>query len=124
MEFQKWSLADLWETYYQHYFFDNPKDVEFIGYEENVSETGVKYYKFEGDKLLSRCEELIGQGRDEEAYALLNQGVDFSWESTIQDDIIKKHQKLNDEVKKEQDKARTPVKSNFLESMGVTIDGE
>ena len=27
-EFQKWSLAELWECYYQHYFYDHPDDIE------------------------------------------------------------------------------------------------
>lgn len=102
-------MGELWEAYYEHYFYDNPSDIEFKGYEENLSEDGVKYYSFEGDKLLSECESLIGKGLDEEAYQLLNRNIDFSWENTIENDIIKR----------QKEKAEIPPTSNFLEKMGV-----
>lgn len=102
-------MDNLWTIYFEHHFYENPDDIELKGYEENTSEEGVKYYSFEGDSLLNRCERLIGEGRDDEAYDLLNQDTDFSWENTIEDDIIKR----------KQDEAEIPPKSNFLEKMGV-----
>lgn len=109
-------MAELYEIYYEHYFYDNPDDIESKGYEENVSNSGQKYYVFDGDKLLNRCEELIGQGRDDEAWDLINKDVDFSWETTLEDDMIKRKRA---EFEKEKPPAEKTKKSNFLERIGV-----
>ena len=116
-------MGEIAQMLFEHRFYDNPKDLEINGYTRKNNEENGEHYEIGNDKLLSKCEKLISEGKEKEAVNLINKEVDLSFIHTFEQDKLKREQeayKLKERQEKEGKTKASESKKDFLSDMGVS----